>query len=64
MPLVASRRAAQIVAAVISAPPASVVAVGTSAKSANPSSAAHSSSRNFSDCVAEMSAPRKLRVRQ
>jgi hypothetical protein len=60
----ASRRAIQSVDAQITTPPINVVWLGTSANTTQPSSEAHTRSRNFTDCVAEMSAMLKDRVRQ
>ena len=52
------------VAAKITAPPSKVVPDGTSANTSQPISEAHTRSRNFTDCVDEMSAARNERVRQ
>jgi hypothetical protein len=41
-----------------------VLKEGMSANSAQPSSTAHTRSKNYTDCVAEMSAATKERVRQ
>ena len=48
----------------MTAPPISVVSAGASLNSAQPSAADQIRSRNFTDCVDEMSATLKLRVRQ
>ena len=59
-----SRVAIQIVAAQMTMPPTSVLVLGTSAKISQPISAAHTRSRNFTDCVDEMSATWNERVKQ
>ena len=53
---IASRRATQIVAALINTPPMMALNVGTSLNSSQPITADHTRSKNLSDCVAEMSA--------
>ena len=58
-----SRRAIQIVAAQITAPPISVLWLGTSANISQPIAVAQIRSRNLTDCVDEMSALRNDRVR-
>src|SRR5690349_3891542 len=59
-----SRRAIQIVAAQMTAPPTSVLWLGTSANISHPIAVAQTRSRNLTDCVDEMSALRNERVRQ
>jgi hypothetical protein len=56
IPRMLSRRATQIVAALITTPPMMALMVGTSLNSSQPISADHTSSKNFSDWVGEMSA--------
>ena len=51
-----SRRATQMVAALINSPPMMALSVGTSLNSSQPISADHTSSRKRTDCVAEISA--------
>jgi hypothetical protein len=63
-PSAPSRRAIQSVDAKITTPPSKVDRLGTSANNTQPNSEAQTSSRNFTDCVAEMSAMLKERVRQ